>query len=325
MWVLPFDEHSLPDFKAKIPENGEKGGIGVHIAIGKFWQAIQENISENELVKFIPWMRFITRNDWCWAWEVLTVYEVVRREWDKVILRSIYEENDLYGNEEEWEIVVDILWLYENIIAIPGLNHLWSNPLLSFQESTSPKIDNSWVIVPNGISSLMVSSKYNPKYHLLPIVKLVSLFIEKFHTHDILENTPSKIKVRGFSYEKGWLYVDNSVVQITSIALGEWFWFSIKYKYILEEIYKRFFWKKVKIIYSWVKFIESNSEEISAEFLENPIQGIVDEIWRVDTNWKQSENGKFRLFLTNASQNGEKILYLPDEVFFTGFTIEFIE
>lgn len=339
MWKLALNNLWCRDFDTSIPKWERKAHEKRLGREKRFWQKcnaaqrirgtkreVQLRLEMDSLRPFTPWTRFITRDDGESAGEILTVWEVVRQEWGALLLRTVYEECVwLYDDTKENIYRFDVQWLRENIIAIARSDLTWILDLLPYDSWATSDKKNTWNITLQWMNTLMVSSQCIPRRHAISVAALASLFLQTDHSSDILENTSSKIKIRWFWYEKRYSYKNNTLYPGPYITLGEWFWISQKYEYILKEIFKSFYGKRIRITYDWVLFHEGSWNDDATEFPEQAIVGIIDAIERVDATWKPSEKGRLRLFLKDALQGDSVVSCLPDEAFFTGFTIGLLE
>ncbi len=327
MWNFSLNNLSLSDQDTTIPKAERKAlekrrlrkkpfgqKIEVDSVKREAQRGVQSSLNANALRIFTPKMRFITRDDGYGAWEVLTVYEVVSQEWDRLKIRVIYEDSGgLYGGWRDWTIEVDIAWIKENLLAMPKVWWLLGVPLIPYIQEGEWK---KQVIARSRTDGLMVNqNKYNPRGHEWDIRTLDTLFFSGNPDGLIIENTDFKIVVRATPYEQQYSFEGNPVPEN---IYGDWFWLSLPYEYALNQIFQKFFGKRVKITYRTIAYDNQKNGQ-SLEYDQNPIIGVV---WNIERYWRMLNN---RISLENATQGSSKITQIPSEAFLTGFTVELIE
>ena len=276
-------------------------------------RAVQLISETNALRAFTPKMRFITRENGM-EWEILTVYEVVWQEWGKLIVKIIYEDNGgLYGSTREGVIEVSVGWLQKNILAMPMVWWLsWISLIPYIQESDSQKQDR---MVPQ-TDGLMVNTKnYNPRWHSGEIRTLDYLFFSDKPETLISEISEKKIVISATPYKKAYSYKWDPIPWIVH---GEWFFVSLQYDYALEQIFQKFFGKRVRIAYRGITY-ENQENEQSLEYDQDPI---VWDVSAIEKDWRMNHNV---ISLLDATREDTIITHIPYEAFCTGFTIELIE
>lgn len=328
MWKLALN-NLKPESNTPVPSRTEvlESRRKARIAQGKKWianiqcstQKEAANLLEVDSLSRIPkGTHFFTIDPGVWAGEIMSIYEVEGFDGKNLVINCIYAEADdfmCYDPSSPYnEQKVDLKWIQENALAIPVSVQSPvrdSLQLLGYREPQET--------LPTAIlwasSSLLVNEKLYRPYHRKDIQKLSGMFLAERDSWLIQELESGWIQVQGAQYEVGYAYNGEPLPRP---IVWDGYWFSKSYEYILEEIFRRYAWKKIIIRYKWVIFqkVAKSYDYVNVEYDAPLIKG---QIWEIK---RQVPRAHKQIALLDALQDSTPLEYIPREVFLTGFTVE---